>query len=636
MAKVTIITGGASTEIIQDSIGSILVDSSSVDFTYDDAANTITATVLAAAVDHGSLAGLTDDDHAQYGLLAGRAGGQVLRGGSAASEKLVLESTANATKSTVDVRDPIRFKLSAHTNFMQLEPSADAAATITIPSSTDTLVNLTGSQTLTNKTLTAPVIADFTSAAHDHQDADDGGQLDHGAALTGLTDDDHTIYALLAGRGSSQTLIGAADSAGTLVLRGTAHSTKGHVIVGDDWSGNGNEKGLIVGASAYQGGLTGDVLHVYRSDSTYGTSVRIINPLDAQCAQLNMATGTGGNVWYMNMYACGTGYAASGGRKADALNIISNGAANGQVLLTLDAAPIALRTGGATTDSFRVAGTGQVLIGAEALESSEWFSIQKSQNATTAGLIYNATNGANAQAEWEVVSESGGARKAGVFSATCASWSDPTYAREASSVYLSAGETVTNGLAFHCHGASPQKWFINSAIRMTLSTGGALQIEAPKITAGSGTGVTVNDQGSVARQIYKVTVTFAALAAAATTADKTIATLPAKTRLVGIIADTTTQYTGGGVTAATIIVGKSVGGNEYVVSHDVFTAPITRGLADADLGTSINRASAIQGGDLPSWTGTTNVSVRLTTVTANTDQLTAGSTTYYLVCEKYP
>jgi len=32
-------------------------------------------------------------------------------------------------------------------------------------------------QTLTNKTLTAPTIADFTNAAHDHGDADDGGAV---------------------------------------------------------------------------------------------------------------------------------------------------------------------------------------------------------------------------------------------------------------------------------------------------------------------------------------------------------------------------------------------------------------------------------------------------------------------------
>lgn len=49
-------------------------------------------------VDHGSVSGLSDDDHAQYALLAGRAGGQSLTGGTAASESLTLESTSHGTK----------------------------------------------------------------------------------------------------------------------------------------------------------------------------------------------------------------------------------------------------------------------------------------------------------------------------------------------------------------------------------------------------------------------------------------------------------------------------------------------------------------------------------------------------------
>lgn len=165
---------------------------------------------------------------------------------------------------------------------------------------------------------------------------------------------------------------------------------------------------------------------------------------------------------------------------------------------------------------------------------------------------------------------------------------------------------------------------------------GAMIGETLGITSGSGTGLTVNEYGLINKNVHKVTVTYAALAAAATTADKVIATLPAKTKLVGIYSDTTIKYIGGAVTAATLIVGKTTGGNEYIVSHDVFAAAITKGLADADLGTSINRASAIQGGDLPSWTATTDISVRLTTTTANTNALTQGSTTYYLVTEIMP
>jgi hypothetical protein len=47
------------------------------------------------------LNGLADDDHTQYALLAGRSVGQILKGGTAASETLTLQSTANATKGKV-------------------------------------------------------------------------------------------------------------------------------------------------------------------------------------------------------------------------------------------------------------------------------------------------------------------------------------------------------------------------------------------------------------------------------------------------------------------------------------------------------------------------------------------------------
>lgn len=84
--------------------------------------------------------------------------------------------------------------------------------------------------TLTNKTLTAPTIADFTNANHDHRDADDGGTLDHGLALTGLLDDDHTQYALLVGRAGGQILIGGTGAGDDLTLESTSHATKGSIF----------------------------------------------------------------------------------------------------------------------------------------------------------------------------------------------------------------------------------------------------------------------------------------------------------------------------------------------------------------------------------------------------------------------
>ena len=54
-------------EAAQDAVGSALTDSSSIDFVYSDVANTISASVLPAGVDHNSLANLTTGNpHTQY------------------------------------------------------------------------------------------------------------------------------------------------------------------------------------------------------------------------------------------------------------------------------------------------------------------------------------------------------------------------------------------------------------------------------------------------------------------------------------------------------------------------------------------------------------------------------------------
>lgn len=71
---------------------------------YDGASN---IDLLVGTNDHGSLDGasLLDDDHTQYPLLAGRATGQTLIGGTAAGEDLILQSTAHATRGSVIFND---------------------------------------------------------------------------------------------------------------------------------------------------------------------------------------------------------------------------------------------------------------------------------------------------------------------------------------------------------------------------------------------------------------------------------------------------------------------------------------------------------------------------------------------------
>ena len=72
-----------------------------------------------------------------------------------------------------------------------------------------------------------PLGVDASGAVEDCTAA--GGVTDHGA-LTGLADDDHTQYALLAGRAVGQTLNGDTDSGGNFTISPTAHATKGQIL----------------------------------------------------------------------------------------------------------------------------------------------------------------------------------------------------------------------------------------------------------------------------------------------------------------------------------------------------------------------------------------------------------------------
>jgi hypothetical protein len=67
------------------------------------------ASVPDTEIAHASISGLTTTDagHTQFVMLAGRAGGQAIQGGTAASENLTLESTAHATKGSIKVKDNV-------------------------------------------------------------------------------------------------------------------------------------------------------------------------------------------------------------------------------------------------------------------------------------------------------------------------------------------------------------------------------------------------------------------------------------------------------------------------------------------------------------------------------------------------
>jgi hypothetical protein len=178
------------------------------------------------------------------------------------------------------------------------------------------------------------------------------------------------------------------------------------------------------------------------------------------------------------------------------------------------------------------------------------------------------------------------------------------------------------------------------------ATSGALHVvidgSAAAITAGSGTGVSVGETGDVRTLVYKVTVSAPQFIANAVTADWTIATLPAKTRLLAAYADVTTSFacTATCTTATlSVTVGTAAGGNQVLASFDADAAAALFGDADAEMGTGLTRAAAIQGG-LLSWAGTI-VTMRLTSGTGaigtgTATNLSQGTITFYLVTETMP
>jgi hypothetical protein len=110
-----------------------------VDF---DNTPTVAGTAVALVdADHGGFTGLSDDDHSQYWLLAGRSGGQTGFGGSAASENLIVSSTSHATKGTIRFGDTVAAsRFYEDTNRMAVNTASSdgqlhvAGSTVGIPS----------------------------------------------------------------------------------------------------------------------------------------------------------------------------------------------------------------------------------------------------------------------------------------------------------------------------------------------------------------------------------------------------------------------------------------------------------------------------------------------------------------------
>lgn len=172
-----------------------------------------------------------------------------------------------------------------------------------------------------------------------------------------------------------------------------------------------------------------------------------------------------------------------------------------------------------------------------------------------------------------------------------------------------------------------------STHRARIFTNGAYQTLAAVGTAASGTGVTASYSGASPYWLHKAVVTSAAMTAAATTDISIVVATPANSAIRRIKADVVTKFIGGALTAVTLTCGNAAGGNQYLLSGDIFTNAIVLGDTNAEIGLNLipgNAAFADFGTAAAGTNGALLVTCRFTCTTANCNAATQGTVNFYV------
>lgn len=234
---------------------------------------------VASASDHGALSGLTDDDHTQYRLESadhshqstGLQGGQITV--AALSDTPGGELGGTWASPTVDAtHSGSTHSAATDTHIADGTDAHDASAISILDTAADfDATDVEGALAeLQSDAETHAAAADphtgyrLESADHTHASAGaQAGQLDHGLALTGLTDDDHTQYLKetdVAAKGDIY-VASANDTVGVLSV-----GTDGQIIVADaaeslgvKWANNTGGSGAPTDADYLVGTANGSL-----------------------------------------------------------------------------------------------------------------------------------------------------------------------------------------------------------------------------------------------------------------------------------------------------------------------------------------------------------------------------------------
>lgn len=231
-------------------------------FTLQDADGTL-AFVTDIITDHGGLTGLSDDDHPQYVLADGtRAMDMLTVNGTTQgivveitgfnavdAGRFIIDSSDSSTVGAIYASNDTNFAHSGYIAKLEAKNATDSGVILSLINAgsgnyitADSVFSVTKAgnvnavgATLSGLTASQPVVTDgsknLASISYATFAGNINASLDHGALL-GLSDDDHTQYALLAGRSGGQTLIGGTASGNNLTLQSTSNATRGKILFG--------------------------------------------------------------------------------------------------------------------------------------------------------------------------------------------------------------------------------------------------------------------------------------------------------------------------------------------------------------------------------------------------------------------
>lgn len=278
-------------EQIQDAIASALTNSVNISFTYNDPANTISASVNALSLTNAEISATAAIALSKLAALTiNRA---LVSDGSGVISVSTVTSTELGFVSGVTS--------SIQTQLNNKQP-LDATLTSLAAYNTNGILVQTAADTFTGRTITGSASVSVTNGdgvAGNPTLAVLPAGVDHNSLNNLAIGDVHTQYALLAGRSGGQTINGDTASGGNLTLSSTANATKGKVIIGSNAIDQANNR-LGIGTASPT-----TAIEIQKNSVIYNEDMNSVTTTNATATTLFTTTTSSNSVELLKYYITG-------------------------------------------------------------------------------------------------------------------------------------------------------------------------------------------------------------------------------------------------------------------------------------------------------------------------------------------